>query len=89
MSEFKMKTRDYSVGGRHFTLGKLEDVYVAIEHKYIDENGCMKQALNGLQMYASKTMEDCMERVAQQVRVDELVASGVDYLEAIRQVILG
>ena len=85
---FKMKVRDYQVGGRHFVLGTLEGRYVAIEDKYIDENGCCNTQLNGIQMHASKTLEDCMNRVSSQVKVDALVEAGMEPLEAIMQVLL-
>lgn len=85
---FKMKVRDYQYKGRHFVLGELEGRYVGIEHKHIDKNGCMKVALNGLQMFASRSLEECMNRINNQIEVDELVASGMDTLDAIRQVVL-
>lgn len=37
--------------------------YVAIEDKYVDENGCLTQTLNGFQMHAEDTAQKCMESV--------------------------
>lgn len=85
---FKMKVRDYQVGGRHFVLGVLEGRFVAIEDKYIDDKGCCTERLNGIQMYASRTLQECMQRVSDQVQVDALIASGMEPLEAIKQVLL-
>ena len=37
--------------------------YVAIEDKYLDENMCLTQTLNGFQMHAEPTLEQCIQAV--------------------------
>lgn len=50
-------------------LGKQKR-YVAIEDKYLDENMCLTQTLNGFQMHAEEKIENCIQAVRQSVEVD-------------------
>ena len=63
--------------------------YLAIENKYIDENGKLNTNLNGLQMNASKDLNECLKRTKDQIEVDFLVSNGMDALKAIQLVVLG
>ena len=72
--KYDRMVNDYSIGDEHYALGKIvtEDGathYVAINYDFCDENGMLKQRLNGLQMHTSDTMQECMESVQTSYRV--------------------
>ena len=72
-----MKTviNHYETRNRVFTIVYDQDHYLAIEDKYLDENGCMKQALNGFQMHADRDLRrSCW--------MDELISEGFSQAEA-------
>jgi hypothetical protein len=49
----KVICRNYSYRDRSFTIVEGADgILRAIDHKYLDENGCINQELNGLQTYS-------------------------------------
>lgn len=75
--------------GRTYEIGKLQGWYVAIEDKFIDENGRLTKQMNGLQMKANKSLERTIEEAKQEVDIDELVSQGMNQLEASIQVIMG
>lgn len=52
----------YHVNDRTFYIIKKDEFYLAIEDKYIDENGKINKRLNGMQMNASKDMNTTIER---------------------------
>ncbi len=68
---------------RHFTIIQNDEgFYLAIEDKYIDANGCLKQALNGLQMHASKDLNMCLQCTKDEVDIDYLRSTGLSKDEA-------
>jgi hypothetical protein len=66
-TNFKRVINNYSVGDEAYTIGTIvangETYYVAIDHKYLDENGYLTQQLNGLQMHMEKDLYDCLSSV--------------------------
>ena len=66
-TNFKRVINNYSVGDESYTIGTIvangEAYYVAIDHKYLDENGYLTQELNGLQMHMEKDLYDCLSSV--------------------------
>ena len=83
-----MKTviNEMVLGTRTFTVVYDQERYMAIEDKYIDENGCLKQELNGLQTCASKTLDECIRRMNERVRIDALEEAGYTMEEAMMMV---
>lgn len=68
--------RNLEVRGRHFTIAKNDEgFYMAIEDKYITD-GKMNTTLNGLQMHASKDLNDCLKGVNDEVEVEYLISTG-------------
>lgn len=67
-----------------YIVQNADGFYLAIEDKYVDGFGCLKQALNGLQMHASKKLENCIETTKLVVEVDYLVSKGMERNEAMR-----
>lgn len=64
--------------------------YVAIEDKYLDENMCLTQTLNGFQMHAEPTIEKCIEAVKTSVEVDWRVKNLGESIEsALYEVMFG
>lgn len=62
-TNYKLNTiiNDFSCRGRHFTIVHDGIYYLAIENKYIT-NGRLNKKLNGLEMSASDTLEQCVEQ---------------------------
>ena len=51
----------YSVYNRTYYVAKHNTYYVAIDYRYIDENGKLTKPLNGLQCHCSQTLANCLE----------------------------
>lgn len=80
----KIMIKDFSIRGRHFTIvhSREHNMYLAIEDKYINEDGRLNTKLNGLQMHAGKTMDECINYVTDMVEVEYLVSQGHTKAEA-------
>ena len=78
----KIVVDNYEVMGRKFTICYRDGMYIAIEDCYIDESGKLTQELNGIQMYANKNLDDCLEQVRKQVEIQSLTINGVDIASA-------
>ena len=83
----KIIVNNYLYKNRNFTIVKHENHYCAIEDKYIGEDGRLNTPLNGLQMFASQTMNGCIEHLTQTIDIDELIASGCSKAEAMVKVL--
>ena len=74
--------KNYTLRGRHFTIVKNEEgFYLAIEDKYITD-GKINTTLNGVQMNASKDLNQCLDLVKSEVEMDHLVSKGYSKAEA-------
>lgn len=62
-----------------------EGYYLAINTKYIDNNGKLTRPLNGLQMNASKDLEQCITSTRVQVNADYYMSCGMDILTALQK----
>lgn len=76
----------YIRGNRSFKIVKEmqngEYWYMAIEDKYIDEDGRLNTSLNGGQMNASKDMNTCIDRVTKMVDFEYFKSQGMSDAEA-------
>ena len=72
----------HEVRGRVFTVVYDQGHYLAIEDKFLDENGCLKQQLCGPQMFASVSLAGCLEFVRNDVEIHHLVSEGMSLAEA-------
>lgn len=73
------------VRGRHFIVVKNDEgFYLAIETKYIDADGRLNTALNGMQMHASKDLNMCLECTKDAVDIDYLKSTGLNKDEAFK-----
>lgn len=84
----------YISRGRRFAICEVqgrgaEDGYWAFEDTDIDEDGKLRRQVNGIQGHHSPTIRETVERVSQQIRVDEMVAGGMDRMEAAIAVVTG
>ena len=84
----------YISRGRRFAICKVagrgaEDGFWAFEDTDIDEDGKLRRQVNAIQGHHSPTMRETVERVSQQVKVDEMVATGWDRMEAAIAVVTG
>ena len=58
--------------------------YCAINTKYLDENGCLTQTLNGLQLHARPTLQECIEETRMSVECQHMIDNGMTVEEALR-----
>ena len=77
-----IKSRD-----RKFYVVLFEGYYCAIEDTYLDGEGRLNSTLNGIQMLASDTKDECISRVMSKIEIEHLVDLGVDPLEATMKII--
>ena len=69
----KVIVKEFKTFEKRFVIVKQDDAYCAIDYKYIDEEGKLKQGLNGLQMHCAKTLEDCMYNASFYAEFEHLV----------------
>ena len=74
--------KEFIVRDRKFTIVKQDDFFLAIEDKYITD-GKVNTQLNGLQMHASKDLNDCLNTTKDCVEVDYLIQQGMSRDEAL------
>jgi hypothetical protein len=55
---------------RTFLIVSYERYYMAIEEKYIDENGKTNKALNGLELHVDDTILGCKNKAKMSVEYD-------------------
>lgn len=67
----------------HPGTSEVRILYCAIDEKYVDENGCLNKELNGLQMHARKTLDECINEVISVQKAKKLMEQGVDEMDAI------
>lgn len=84
----------YCEAGRKFFICKETghgeaNGYWAFEDKDVDENGRLKKQFNGITGHHSKTLAETKEKVSNKIKVDVLVANGMDLFEACQKVIMG
>lgn len=88
------KVTEYIEAGRCFTICKAEDQgaangYWAFEDKDIDTDGKLKSRFNGINGFHTESLNETIERVSQSIKVDALVAAGMDRTAAVILVIYG
>ena len=71
-------------GQEYIVVKDEEGYYLSINKEYLDENGCLTQELNGLQMHASKDLNDCVNSTIADVEIEHLEAEGMTLEEAIK-----
>lgn len=81
------KITTYHESGRMFYICKDENGYWGIENKYVDKNGRVKIALNGLNGHLHRTLEETLASVKNEIMVDKLMAAGMTSEQAIRYMI--
>lgn len=74
------------VRDRQFEIVLKDEYYCAVEDKYIDADGRLNTTLNGLQMHASESLEQCIEITRSCVEVEYLEANGYTWREAMAKV---
>ena len=88
------KVTEYIEVGRRFTICKAEnmgaaDGYWAFEDKDIDTDGKLKKQFNGINGFHTESLNQTIERVSQSIKVDALVAAGMDRMAAAIMVVCG
>lgn len=73
--------------GRNFTVvfNKEYNKYLAIEEKYITD-GKLNQQLNGLQMHARDTLEECIQETEMTCKIDKMKEAGMDQQEILNEI---
>ena len=78
--------KTFTTRNRNFTIVKdNEGFYLAIEDKYITD-GKTNTTLNGLQMFASKDINQCIKMCKNQVETDYYLSQGMTRAEAFAKV---
>ena len=78
--------KTFTARNRNFTIVKDEQgFYLAIEDKYITD-GKTNTALNGLQMSASKDLNQCLQMCNNKVDTDYYLSQGMTKAEAFAKV---
>lgn len=72
-------------GDRTWQIVKMCGKFCAINSEYITD-GRLNRDLNGVQMHASDTLEDCIEFTKRAADVDALVLSGAPIKEVINEI---
>ena len=70
--------KHFSYKGEEFVIVKTEGRYMAINTKDIDANGTLTKTYYG----AHDTISDCIEVTICRIDLQELIASGIDAVEA-------
>ena len=76
----------YTRKERTFAIVRHDGRYCAIEDKYIDADGKLTKTLNGLQMYASISYDECVEHVKNTIDIDDMIANGYTRAQALVKV---
>lgn len=72
------------IEGKKFEIVKHSGFYCAVNHAYLDDNGCLTQALNGLQLMASHTLNECIDRVTKSIKIENLQKEGKSLEDALK-----
>lgn len=72
----------FNYKGYNYEIVFTQGHYCAIDHKYIDSNGNLIRTLNGLQMCASRKLNECIKSIKARIDFDELKSEGVDDITA-------
>ena len=88
------KVTTYIEGGREFLICKCDDGterngYWAFEDKDIGPDGKLLKQFNGISGFHSQTVAECIGMVSTTIKVDALVAGGMDRMEAAVKVVCG
>ena len=79
---------DYFENGRTFVICKNDRGFWAFEDKFI-ENGKLIKEFNGISGKLSKTLEEVVKRVHDQIVFDALIEQGVEKGDALLRVFMG
>lgn len=62
-SEYKefRKVTELKTVRESYKVCKFDEYYVSVNVKYIDENGVITRGLNGIEMCASSTVQECIQ----------------------------
>lgn len=83
----KVIIKNYNYRGRNFTIIKDQGFYMAIEDKYLDENGCLNQQLCGKQLYPAREVKECMKHVNNECDIAYHIENGMSKAEAFSTVL--
>ena len=78
-----IKIDEFEYKNRRFIIAKINDVFLAIENININKDGSLVKPLNGIQVFASKNIEDTKQKARVHIDVDEMVENGEDRTVAI------
>lgn len=83
--EYRTVVKDYVVRDRHFAIVqevKDDGWYMAVEYKYIGEDGRLTTSLNGFNTHAHKELDMCLRMTQDCVEADYLMEQGHSKAEA-------
>lgn len=79
-----MKTivKSYIYRDATYTIVLKDNHYCAINNEYLDERGCLTVGLNGLQMHAAQTLDECIGNVNRAEDLRYYIEQGMSKAEA-------
>lgn len=85
--QYRTVVKNYVVRDRHFVIVQDENGwYLAVEDRYIGDDGKLIQALNGFNTHANKNLDACLTNTRDYVEADYLVGQGYTKAEALAKV---
>ena len=81
----------YIESGRTFHIFEVRgegqlDGFWGVENTLLDERGCLKQTINGVQGHRRDTLAETIASVSTQIKYDKLIAEGYSSLGAMLKI---
>lgn len=68
--------------GKAFYIVATHGGYMAINAEWVDANGCLTRAVNGIQGHFAKTASGCIDNLRFHLEVERLMDTGLSLSEA-------
>ena len=87
-AEFKVfrKVTELRTVRESYKVCKFDNYYVSINVKYIDENGAITEPLNGFEMCASSTIQECIQNTLVRDIALEFADEGYEPLDIVKSI---
>ena len=72
----------FSYRNHNYRITMIDGMYCAIDEKYIGKNGKILKVLNGLEMHASRDIENCKTAIRNDLDLEYYQSHGMSKAEA-------
>ena len=83
------KVTEYIEANRRFIICEAEGTFWAFEDKDIDAAGRLTKQINGIAGHTADSVSETIKKVSIQIKVDALVAAGMEPTAAVLKVVCG